>query len=124
MTVFLQTTSALMEPFGLIGYLLCGLLLPRLWMSLGGAVGWAVLMNVWESAQEKARYTVSGSELMVSRFAAALLVAAAAYYALSAWRDRRSAQQQGQYYPARYQTTLNPVPMIAEEQDGPVEPRQ
>lgn len=124
MTIFLQITSAMMEPIGVLGYLLCGLLLPRLWMTLGGAAGWAVLMNVWEAAQEKARYTVSGSELMVSRFAAALLVAAAAHYALEAWRERRAQQQPGYYYPPQFQPVLKSVPMVAEEQDGPVEPRQ
>ena len=122
MTVILQITSAMMEPIGLLGYLLCGLLLPRLWMAFGGALGWAVLMNVWETAQEKARYVVSGSELMVSRFAAAALVAAAAYCALSAWRERRAAQQ-GHYYPSQFQPMMKPVPMVVEEDDRqPIEP--
>ena len=123
MTPVLQISSALMEPFGLIGYLLCGLLLPRLWMALFGAAGWELLMNMWETAQEKARYAVSGSELMVARFAAALLVAAAAYYALSAWRERRAAQQPVYRYPPQYQAALKPMPMVAEEPDGPAEPR-
>ncbi len=126
MTVILQIASAMMEPIGLLGYLLCGLLLPRLWMALGGALGWAVLMNLWETAQEKARYAVSGSELMVSRFAAAALAAAAVYYALSVWRERRSAQQQGNYYPPQFQPMLRPMPMVVEEEDDrqPIEPRQ
>ena len=123
MTVLLHMTSALMEPIGILGYLLCGLLLSRLWLALCGAVGWAVLMNLWEAAQEVARFTVSGSELLVARFAAATLAAAAAHYALEAWRERR-VQQQGYYYPPQFQPALKAMPMVAEEQDEPIEPRR
>ncbi|MGQ0674627.1 MAG: hypothetical protein ACT4N4_00825 [Rhodospirillales bacterium] len=122
MTVFLQMTSALMEPVGLIGYLLCGLLLPRLWLALSGAAGWAVLMNVWDAAQEKARYAVSGSELMVSRFAAALLVAAAAYYALNAWRERRAAGAPAYYAPWQKAMPKH-LPMVAADDEPPYDPR-
>ena len=122
MTPFLQMASALMEPIGMVGYLLCGLLLPRLWLALAGAVGWAVLMNVWDAAQEKARYAVSASELTIPRFAAALLVSAAAYYALAAWRERRAATAQPYYMPGP-QSARKPVPMVAEDDEVPVEPR-
>jgi hypothetical protein len=122
MTPFLQLASAMMEPIGMVGYLLCGLLMPRLWLALGGALGWAALMNVWDAAQEKARYAVSASELTIPRFAAALLVAAAAYYALAAWRERRAAAAQP-YYPPVAQGALKPVPMVAEDDEAPVEPR-
>ena len=124
MTLFLQMASAMMEPIAMIGYLLCGLLLPRLWMAFGGAIGWAVLMNVWDTAQETARYAVSASELAVPRFAVALLIAAAAHYALNAWREHRAAPEQRRFVPVP-QSLLKPVPMVAEEDDYQrQEPRQ
>jgi hypothetical protein len=122
MTPFLQLASAMMEPIGVVGYLLCGLLLLRLWLALGAAAGWAVLMNVWDAAQEKARYAVSASELTIPRLAAALLVSAAVFYALAAWRERRAAAAEPRYAPAP-SGALNPVPMVAEDEDRPVEPR-
>jgi len=88
MTFVLQMLSALMEPIGVIGYVLCGLFLPRLWLALPAAVAWAGVMQVWETAQAKAQQGLSGLELLVPRIAVALLVAVAASLAMQAWRDR------------------------------------
>lgn len=88
MTFVLQMISALMEPVGVIGYVLCGLLLPRLWLTLPVAVVWAVVMQVWEAAQAKAQYGLSALELLFPRIAVALLIAILATMALEALRIR------------------------------------
>ena len=88
MTFMLQMMSALMEPAGVIGYALCGLLLPRLWLSLPLAVLWAVVMQVWEAAQAKAQHGMSALELLFPRIAVALLVAILAALAVEAVRVR------------------------------------
>ncbi len=90
MTFLLQMLSALMEPIGVLGYVLCGLFLPRLWLALPAAVAWAAVMQVWESAQARAQQGLSGLELMFPRIAVALLVSLAAFLALRAWRNARA----------------------------------
>jgi hypothetical protein len=75
MTFALQMMSALMEPVGVAGYVLCGLLLPRLWLALPAAVLWAGVMQVWEAAQTKAQHGMSAFELLFPRLVVAMLLA-------------------------------------------------
>ena len=90
MTFILQMISALTEPFGVIGYLLCGLLLPRLWMALAAALAWSLAMQVWEIAQTKAQHAMSALELLFPRLTVATLLALVAFLAVDAWRRRRA----------------------------------
>jgi len=90
MTFILQMFSALAEPFGVAGYVLCGLMLPRLWMALAAALGWSLAMQVWESAQAKAQYAASALDLLFPRLTLATIVALGAFLAIDAWRRGRS----------------------------------
>lgn len=90
MTFALQMISALAEPFGVIGYLLCGLMLPRLWLALPGACLWALIMQVWETAQAKALHAAPVFALLFPRLSVALIVALAAFLAIEPWRRGRA----------------------------------
>ena len=89
MTFVLQIISALAEPFGVIGYVLCGLMLRRLWLALPVAAGWAILMQVWEMAQLSAQHAAPALVLLFPRLSAALLVALLAHLAVEPWRAGR-----------------------------------
>jgi len=89
-TFALQMISAALEPIGVIGYVLCGLLLPRLWLALPAAMGWAALMQVWEVAQARARHSFSTFELLLPRLAVAMAIAALLCLAMDAWRQSRA----------------------------------
>jgi hypothetical protein len=90
MTFALQMVSALMEPVGMVGYVLCGLLLPRLWLALPAAIGWAGAMQLWEAAQAKAHHGFSALELLFPRLAVAMIVATLLSLAVEAWRMGRA----------------------------------
>ncbi|MCC7047560.1 MAG: hypothetical protein IT562_12685 [Alphaproteobacteria bacterium] len=90
MTFLLQMMSALAEPLGAIGYVLCGLLLPRLWIALAASAAWSLAMQAWESAQARAQSLTSATELLFPRLTLAVLLALAAFLAIEAWRERRT----------------------------------
>ena len=89
MIFVLQMVSALLEPVGVVGYALSGLLLPRLYLSLPAALGWAALMQAWEFAQARALGAPPPLDLLVARPAVALAVAASCWFALDIWRQAR-----------------------------------
>lgn len=90
MTFILQMVSALMEPVGMIGYVLCGVFLRRMWIALPAAVAWAIALQVWDAASERARYAVSSPELLFPRIVVALAVAAIVFYLIDSWRQSRA----------------------------------
>ncbi len=93
MTFGLQMISAMMEPLGVLGYLLAGLLLPRLWLALIASGGWAVLMQAWEWAALRAAGSASTLELLFPRLSVALILALLAYLAIDPWRRGRRASR-------------------------------
>lgn len=93
MTFGLQMISAMMEPLGVLGYLLAGLLLPRLWLALIASGGWAVLMQAWEWAALRADGGAATLELLFPRLSVALILALCAYLAIDPWRRGRRASR-------------------------------
>ena len=114
--------SAAIEPVSMIGYIACGLLLPRLFLAIAGGIGWAVLMNLWDSAQQTSRWAVAGSELSIARIAAGVLAAMAAYYAMDAWQNWREGRNADYAPPSPPGPGLRPMPRMAEDPEPPLEP--
>lgn len=89
MTFVLQMLSALAEPIGVLGYVLCGLMLPRLWLAIGAALAWALAMQGWEIALTRSQYGIAALDLLFPRLTLAALLALAAFLAIDAWRRQR-----------------------------------
>lgn len=91
MTFLLQMISAMVEPLGVLGYVLAGLLLPRLWLALLASGGWAIVMQAWEWAALRATHGAAAMELLFPRLSVALILGLAAFLAMEPWRRGRRA---------------------------------
>ena len=95
MTFLLQMISAMMEPLGVLGYLLAGLLLPRVWLALLVSGAWAMVMQVWEWAALRAAQAAPTLDLLFPRLSVALILGLLAFLAIDPWRrGRRAARKE------------------------------